>query len=98
MTSSLNRNKLVLLKNTYFQKNKSCMKVVRQLNLKKKEKTGDRGVIPTNPYNAFWVLIPIYFTLRNVKIHETVASCRKKKRFVAVNKSLISRANIYILE
>ena len=57
---------------------KPCMKVVCQLNLKKKEKTGNRGVIPTNPYNASWVLIPVYFTIRNVRIHETVASCRKK--------------------
>ena len=56
-----------------------CMKVVRQLNLKKKEKIGDRGVIPTNPRNAFWVLIPIYFTFRNVKIHKTVTLCWKKK-------------------
>ena len=32
---------------------KSCMKVVRQLNLKKKEKTGDREVISTNLHNAF---------------------------------------------
>ena len=54
------------------------MKVVHQLNLKKKEKTSDCGLIPTNPYNAFWVLIPAYFTFRNVKIHKTVASCRKK--------------------
>ena len=29
---------------------KPCMKVVRQLKLKKKEKIGGRGVIPTNPY------------------------------------------------
>ena len=57
---------------------KPCMKVVRQLNLKKTEKTGDRGVILTTPYNAFWVLMPAYFKFRNVKIHETVGSCRKK--------------------
>ena len=51
------------------------MKVVRQLNLKKEEETGAREVIPTNPYNAFWVFIPVYITFRNAKIHETVASC-----------------------
>ena len=53
------------------------MKVVRQLNLKKKENTGDRGVIPTNLY-IFWVPIPVYFRFRNVKVNETVALCRKK--------------------
>ena len=29
------------------------MKVVHQLNLKKKEKTGERGVTPANPHNVF---------------------------------------------
>ena len=57
---------------------KPWMNVVRQLNLKKKEKIGDLGVIPTNPHKAFWVLIPIYFIFRNVKIHGTVALCRKR--------------------
>ena len=64
---------------------KSCKKVVHQLNFKKKEKTGDRGVISTTPYNAFSVFIPIYFTFRNV-------------RNATLTESLISRANIYILE
>ena len=53
MTLSLIGNKLVLLKNTISWKTshdlmKPCMKVVRQLNLKKKEKIGDRGVITAN--------------------------------------------------
>lgn len=57
---------------------KLSMKVVHQLNLKKKEKTGERGVTPANPHNVFWVLIPVYFTFRNAKIHETVGFCPKK--------------------
>ena len=73
---------------------KPYIKLVRQLNLKKKEKTGERGVIPTDSYNVFWVLIPVYFALRNVKIYEMVASCRKTQ-FATVTKSVISRENIY---
>ena len=64
------------------------MKVVRQLNLKKKENTGDRGVIPTNLY-IFWVLIPVYFTFRNVEINETVALCRKKSQSSSVGNSTL---------
>ena len=32
---------------------KRCMKVVLQINLKDKEKIGDRGVIPANLHNDF---------------------------------------------
>ena len=74
------------------------MKVVCQLNLKKKEKTGNRGVIPTNPYNASWVLIPVYFTIRNVRIHETVASCRKKTVCDSDQKPHFKSKYTYILE
>ena len=74
------------------------MKVVCQINMKKKEKIGDRGVIPTNLHNAFWVLMPVYFTFRNVNIHETVALYRKKNQFAIVIKCLISRAYVYILQ
>ena len=65
------------------------MKVVRQQNLKKKEKIADCGVTPINPNNAFWVLTPVYFTFRNVKIHETVALFWKKKQFVTFTKNHI---------
>ena len=58
---------------------KPSMNVIRQLNLKRKEKFGDCEVILTNLHNALWVLIPVYFAFRNIKIHEMVALCRKKK-------------------
>ena len=63
------------------------MEVVGQLNLKKKEKHGNCGVILTNPNNIFCVLILVFFTFRNVKIHETVDLCRKKKQFAIVIKT-----------
>ena len=53
ITSSFLRNKLPLLKSTYFLKKSHnlknpCMKEDRQLNLKKKEKIGERGVTSSN--------------------------------------------------
>ena len=75
---------------------KPCMNAVRQLNLKKKEKIGDHGVTTTNPHNTFWVLIPLFFTLINASIHETVAWCPPKN--LTLTKSLILRPNIYKLE
>ena len=75
---------------------KPSMKVVGQPNLKKKEKIGDHGVTPTKHFNALWVLIPVYFIFRNVKIHETVALYRKRQ-FATVTKCLIFKSK-YIIE
>ena len=80
------RNKLVLLKNTFFLKIKS----------KFNKGLHEIRVIHTNPYKTFWILIPVYFTFRKFKINGTVALCQKKKQFVTVTKSLITRANICI--
>ena len=64
ITSSFLRNKLPLLKSTYFLKKSHnlknpCMKEDRQLNLKKKEKIGERGVTSSNSQETIKNLLKI---------------------------------------
>ena len=59
-------------------------------------KIGDHGVTPTNPRNTFWVLIHIYFTFKNITIHETVASCPKNTVCERDQKPYFKSEHIYI--
>ena len=83
------RNKLVLLKNTFFLKIKS----------KFNKGLHESRVIHTNPYKTFWILIPVYFTFRKFKINGTVALCQKKKTVCDSNqKPHYKSKHMYILE